>query len=436
MKHYLERLSVSVLQSANHDFCPNLNRYVYWLKQPFGWCIVAILFSLLVGLSVGPQGYVLASVFLALLVLGTAWPWLSMKGIHCSLALPSGAMKENEPGQFVLGVRNNWPIPVFGVTVEGDFLQGFDPDDDPIAFSLKRIPAFSKTEFPVAITPRRRGVLPAGEVRICNGFPFGLAAVSKPVAEIATTLVWPECETLQGSPPADGSLFNIAGALADRAGNDGESIGIRCYREGDRLRNIHWAQTSRSQKLMVRERQTPSSAISTVLLDLCPDHHSGRGVDSSFEWSIRIAASICFQLHRTNASFRVVCLGLPRNVPHTKGNARGIEPVMRFLASLPTLKMQRESSDLIPKNRPNPSLSNQTFFVCTSDSPVMNSAGARIEQIVIELNGFADSHSELRNGKENRPEKHRHGGFLVTAPRLAASQLEVAWRRSFGHAAG
>jgi hypothetical protein len=48
----LVRLLTSVLRAANHDFCPNLNVYVYWLKQPIGWVVAATFFSLLIGLFV------------------------------------------------------------------------------------------------------------------------------------------------------------------------------------------------------------------------------------------------------------------------------------------------------------------------------------------------------------------------------------------------
>jgi uncharacterized protein (DUF58 family) len=437
----LVRLLTSVLRAANHDFCPNLNVYVYWLKQPIGWVVAATFFSLLIGLFVGPQGFVLAFAFFALLILGLVWPWLSMKGIRCGLTIPGGPLKENEAGELVLSVRNYWPIPVFGLIIEGDFLQGFDADEEPIAFSLKRVPALSKTEFPVEVTPRRRGTLPAGEVLVRNGFPFGLADVSKPVLDIEQTLVWPQCSRLQGSPPAEGNLLNLAGALADRSGNDGETIGIRCYREGDRIRNIHWAQTVRSQKLMVRERQTLSSTVSTVLLDLSPEHHCGTGIDSSFEWAIRIAASICLQLHRTNSSFRVVCVGLPKKELNWNENTRGIESVMNFLAGLPTLKMQQEvEPDGIMTVCKNWVRSSQTFFVCTTSSAMESFAASNIEPIVIQLDGFAEH--ELTLGLEassSRP-KHtvpaRSGSFLVTSPRLASSQLELAWLGRFGHAAG
>ena len=38
--------------TLNHDFCPWANRYVYWLKQPIGWFILAAAAALAIGLSV------------------------------------------------------------------------------------------------------------------------------------------------------------------------------------------------------------------------------------------------------------------------------------------------------------------------------------------------------------------------------------------------
>ncbi len=438
MLNRIKRFSKTVFELVNYDFCPLLNKYVYWLKQPIGWVVAAILFSLLVGLFIGPQGYVMALAFFALLVLGLVWPWLSMKGIRCRVSIPDDQMKENESGEVVLSVRNYWPIPVFGLIVKGDFLQRYDANEELIAFSLKRVPALSNTEFPVSITPRRRGILPAGEVQMSNGFPFGLMDVSKPVLDIESATVWPQCKSLQGNPPAEGNLFNLVGSLTDRSGNDGETIGVRCYREGDRLRNIHWAQTVRSQNLMVRERQTPASTVATILLDLTPNHHSGSGVDSSFEWAIRLAASICFQLHQTNSSVRIVCVGLQVGATDCVANHRGIDGVMDFLASLPTLETQKElPAHEVARSYKSWSRSTQTFFVCTSGSTLTKFTDSSIASIVLELSGFEADEPTIKEQEETlRPgsDSRQKETFHITAPRLAPNQLESAWRRSFGHA--
>ena len=74
--------------------------------------VVAIAFSMLVGVLVGPQGYVLAFAFTTLLILGVAWPWISMRGLHCRLVLPDRRTSEDQPIEIEFRVKNNWPLPV------------------------------------------------------------------------------------------------------------------------------------------------------------------------------------------------------------------------------------------------------------------------------------------------------------------------------------
>jgi len=194
---------------------------------------------------IGPQGYVLAAAFTAFLILGLVWPWVSMKGIRCSLVLPQDRMREGEDVSVIFRVKNYWPLPVFGMMVKGDFLQDLEPGAEPIAFSLQHVPAWSETEFTVKVKPQRRGRLPSDDVIVSNGFPFGLIDVSKTVAKTESALVWPAIQSLEGFPQAHANGFSLNGALVDRSGNDGDTIGVRCYRDGDRLRNIHWAQSIR-----------------------------------------------------------------------------------------------------------------------------------------------------------------------------------------------
>ena len=78
-KQNLLRYCASAVELLNYDFCPSANAYLYWLKQPVGWVVCGAIASLLVGLFIGPQGYVLTGAFLTLLLLGVSWPWLCMR---------------------------------------------------------------------------------------------------------------------------------------------------------------------------------------------------------------------------------------------------------------------------------------------------------------------------------------------------------------------
>ena len=114
-------LGINYLASAlNYDFCPSFNRYLYWLKQPIGWLVCAILSSCLVGLFIGPQGFVLMWSFLALLVLGAVWPLLSVKAISCQLSFSKQRSAEGEDTVAILEITNHWPVPFFGLMIVGD----------------------------------------------------------------------------------------------------------------------------------------------------------------------------------------------------------------------------------------------------------------------------------------------------------------------------
>jgi uncharacterized protein (DUF58 family) len=434
----LRKFLLNALRIANYDFCPSWNRFLYWLKEPVGWTVVGVVFSLLVGLFVGPQGYVLAFAFIALLGLGLVWPWVSMKGIRCSLVLPDGRVCENEKLDVVFRVKNYWPVPVFGMMVKGDFLQTLAVDEEPVAFSLKRVAAWSEAEFRIPIVPRRRGKLPSGDVVATNGFPFGLFNVSKTVEKSAGVLVWPSCTSLDGFPLASSNRISLQRALQDRPGDDGESIGVRIYRNGDRMRNVHWAQTARSQRLMVRERQKVSSTEVTVLIDLDAASHEGHGGDSSFEWAIRIAASICAHLDLGRAPVRIACIGLPTSKQISADNRAGIRAIMDLLAGLPGLEAALKPG--APSQTPAQSMleftaGGRAFLVGTERSlQIQNCRSKNVTPVMVSLAGFAaeDSDSFSRGTSEDHPPVGQ--GIFITTAETAAAQLAQGWDRSFDHA--
>ncbi len=425
----LKAITGRVLNLVNKDFCPSLNKYVYWLKKPIVVVVLAILFSLSVGLLVGPQGFILAVGLMGLLLLGLFWPWLSMFGVRCQLELPDRQFWENEEVPLTFRVKNFWPLPIFGMIVEGDFLQDLEQDEERVAFSLTKVPAWSETEFQVRVTPRQRGRFPSGDVFVKNGFPFGLIDITKPIATTKSVLVWPACQSLDGHPPAEGTRFNVLGALKDQSGSEGETIGVRTFREGDRLRNVHWAQTVRAQRLMVREQQSLCSTAATVYLDLALGHHVGFGIDSSYEWAIRIAGSVCYQLHNSRSPVRLQCVGLPEAVPAIDNNY-GINKLMNGLASLPK-RDEIAESELSPpclENRRRPRFnSGRVFFVGTCRSTIQSEVNEKnLESIIIKLDEFRSANDESTEVEKNV----FSGGIVVSSPELAASQFSEQWKRN------
>ncbi len=427
----IRQLSEKVLALANYDFCPNANRYAYLLKKPVVWVSIGIVVSLAVGLLLGPQGYVLALAFLALLVLGLMWPWLSMKCIKCELVLPSVRAWEDQEVNVVFRVKNYWPLTIFGLIVEGDFLQDFGEDDECVAFALRRVPAWSETEFSIPVTPQQRGQLPNGNVRVKNGFPFGLVDIEKPVTRNSSLLVWPACQRLDGQPSAIGTQLNIIGVLKDQSGNEGETIGVRSYQHGDRLRNVHWAQTVRSQNLMVRERQQRCATLATVILDLTAQHHAGRGIHSSYEWAIRLAGTICYQLHQNRSPIRLTCLGLSTDQRHSVDNHYGIEKVMDFLACLPTFSAaQPVMESTTACSNPSFETVGNTFLIGTSHSvPVVQKMSMpQLQPVIIDLEKFTN---QVKPADTVSVAASKLSNILITTPKTAMNQFAAQWTRRY-----
>ncbi|MCH2178565.1 MAG: DUF58 domain-containing protein [Mariniblastus sp.] len=371
----------------NYDFCPWANRYVYWLKQPIGWVACAIVSSLLVGLTIGPQGFILMWAFTGLLALGAAWPWLSIKGISCQLSFAKSRSVEGEDTIAVLDITNHWPVPIFGLMIVGDFLQDLVTEDDKIAMGLQRIPGGSVSSFKWNINPEKRGLLPTKDPKITNGFPFGIYHAVKEVTIRGKTIVWPKSINLKGVPEVTGTQFNISGIMSDRAGVDGDMIGVRNYRQGDSLRHIHWGKTAQKDRLIVQERQSCASRPFEVFVDLAPSSHCGMGSQSSYEWTIRVAGSICRQLHLHHAEVVLVCLGLPADVESKVSNQNGLNRLMDFLAMLPALPDLAELETYKPSRSFTPDRNQKTFLICTTKSQAFPDNGQQ-HTIVLDAHRF------------------------------------------------
>ncbi len=411
---WLEKL----LQGANHDFCPGLNKYVFWLKDPIGWVTVAAAFSLLIGLFVGPQGFVLAGAFVALLLLGAAWPWLSMKGLRCSVEFLESRSSESESTSVILEVTNRWPIPAFGLIVSGQFLQDLVDPDDVVAVALKRVPAWSVSRFEWLIEPRRRGVLPSGIPELKTGFPFDLWTASREIDLKGRTIVWPKCATLDGVPELGGNHFNIDGIASTRSGKSGETIGVRDYRQGDSIRNIHWSRTAQLGRLIVKERQSFTQKLIGVVVDLTPAHHGGRGQESTYECAIRTAASVVRKLHQHQAHIDVFCVGLPTDSPVRCSNRNGLKPVMDFLAMLPSLEQCQEIEEATARSRPPGPADRFTILIQTAHTDDFLSS----EKQVLRIGIGKGLDSKAASSSSALP------AALIASPEVGLQELAQQWQ--------
>ena len=283
---------------ANRDFCPWANRYVYWLKQPVGWLLVAAAASLLIGLFVAPQGWVMFTALLAVILLGVVWPWIAIRGVSCSLCFNRRRATEGDDVQVTLSVKNSFPWPIWGLAVEGGFfLEDISNSNDSTAVALARVPGWTKSDFKWEFEPHRRGLYPSGVCQITNAFPFGIWKTRKIIQITSELIVWPLTVKLKSIPPVKGSDFTATGILMNQAGMEGDVLAVRPYRRGDTLKHVHWAQTARHSRLIVCERQTAAQRKVEIVIDTDLRVHQTLSDHGSLEWAIRVGASLVREFH-------------------------------------------------------------------------------------------------------------------------------------------
>ena len=280
----------------SYDFCPWANRWVYWLKNPL-WCLVlATGVSIVCGLFVNPQVFLLTGVLALVASLGTVWPHICMRGIRCQIEFDKRRAREGEVVPVKLTITNRWPWPVWGMSLIDGFESLSDGDSQTGAISLARVSGWSAMTFDWSFQPSQRGVYPTQRPTIETGFPFGIVRSKRPAECGSSLIVWPKTVALTTMPDATDSRVSEDQLTDRRAGDFGDMLGTRLFRQGDSLRRVHWAQTARQREMIVVERQAAATTAVRITLRL------DRAVDrEAFERTVRVAASICESLYRQHA---------------------------------------------------------------------------------------------------------------------------------------
>ena len=252
--------------------------------------LIVILAALLVaslGFALQPRLLLLLPPLAVVLLLGVAWPWLSTIAVQSALHFNTPRVYEGETISATLRLRQRLPWPCWGARLE--LIPG---SSDGAAWWLPTLLPLVDRELACDLAVPKRGVYPAQPPRLVTGFPFGLLNATRRCRVDSRLVVWPRVFTVT-APPAWASADQAAGHVETRrVGAEGDTIGVRAYRRGDPMRWIHWPQTARHGRFVVREFQAASTPRLRVVLDCDRSVHVGRGTDASFEWAVRIAASL------------------------------------------------------------------------------------------------------------------------------------------------
>jgi uncharacterized protein (DUF58 family) len=306
------------------DFCPWANRFVYWLKEPIGWFVLATAISVVIGLYFSPIGWTLAASLTAIMVVGMTWPLVAIHATTCSLRPETECIHEHDTCRMVVLVCNRVPIPVWGLAVEG-YLD-CDSDDALPTVGLACVPPLCVSDFGITVHPSLRGHYPIQTPHVSCSFPFGIWTARRKLATTKSLTVWPKVFPVNGICPFVGAS-NAERGEGSRGGRSGDFVGVRDYRQGDSAKHINWVASARVDSLVVTERGGPQC----VELDLLVDT-SCKGTRAQLADRIRIAASLLINLHQANVPMRVT-IGSQRLRFAT--GSKGSRQILDALADVP-----------------------------------------------------------------------------------------------------
>jgi uncharacterized protein (DUF58 family) len=254
----------------------------------------------------------IATLLLATLVTGLFWPHLLIRGLSIKRTGPEKA-EEGETVRFQVEMSNPGWIPRFMVQVVdrlpfmGAAAENAKPDDEHMLGTLAYLGGGTTRHFEIPVLCEKRGYYRLGPVGVASSFPLGLAeARLVHNSGVQSLTIYPDLFPIVNLPLAGSPTeMHRGGLLLPQGSGSAEFSGLREYRRGDQPRHVHWLTTARSNQLMVKEFEPLASASLYLALDMAATANVGQGKASSFEYAVRIAASIGRYASLNGMPFRI-----------------------------------------------------------------------------------------------------------------------------------
>ncbi len=179
------------------------------------------------------------------------------------------------------------------------------------------------------LTPARRGVIPMGDLRALLPDPLGFFQKCRRIeTKPARLVVLPKRHRLPQLIMPGSAAFRIGGEETSNAiGSAGEFVGLREYRPGDPLRQIHWKSWAHTGRPMVKELEDNFFPRYALVLDTFP----GSPDESVFEEMVSVAASFIVGLDRSESLLDLMFIA---GEAHTVTAGRGMERAEKLLEVL------------------------------------------------------------------------------------------------------
>ena len=279
-----------------------------------GFLIAAILVFFLARLTQVGWLYLVDSLLWGIILLSALLPWLGVPFLDARRKLSwegpgegSGNRTGAGPGkgrdgptegetiQIDLSLRNRGIWPKFFLSLSYECTLA-DPENRQLRFFVSKLAGSSELPLPASVVAYQRGPHSLEPVVADASAPFGLFRRRARLDQTQQVLVYPRIYPLNRLFLVDGLAGESAQAQKSRLGL--ETAGSRPYVPGDPRRHIHWRNTARTGRPMVREFEDPQDHTLHLLFDATQNW--GEGPDASLEYSIKLVASVAnyARLHR------------------------------------------------------------------------------------------------------------------------------------------
>ncbi len=273
--------------------------------------------------------YLAFSVSSGLIILSFLLSRLLFLNIEITRQIPPQAY-EDDIVNVSIKIRNRIALLDQSIEVTDEFSAGAPQRQQKTIF-FNGLPQ-GKSEFSYQEYCYKRGCYRIGPFRVKIFEPLGLFYFQKNLPVYSTLIVYPRIFHVQQLPFILGRLAPRFGEQTTRISGDYEEFyGIREYTQADGWRRIHWRSSARLGELMVRHFEQSSQWKALLILDAAKSNNAGYGKDTTFEYGVKIAASLANHLLMKSASFGIITSAA---VPFYSGIKKGKKHFYRILEKL------------------------------------------------------------------------------------------------------
>lgn len=239
--------------------------------------------------------YLIDASIWSLLVLSAVLPWFSLKSVQVEREVilpahgfPSGldGPMEDETVVIKLKVTNRGRLARYFVSI-GEDCPFEQPEKRRHTFFIPYLRP-GTTSFSYVATGYHRGHYASANTTLQSGDPLGFRVRRQTFSLPLNLTVYPPYYPMQGLPMTDAIWTDWGSAIKSRAAN--EIYGSREYQPGEPLKYVHWRNTARMGRFMLKEFEQAGKGSLAVAFET--KDNFGEGRETTLEYCVKIAASL------------------------------------------------------------------------------------------------------------------------------------------------